>query len=70
MFRFSATQLDALRSQYAQIATIDPCQPTYDKLVASLAKLSLPALRQLAAADIRFVSRLALNRVARAESVR
>lgn len=60
---FSAEQIEQLRAAYSTIKGIDPCKPTYSKLVAMLDGSSQVRLKQLASANIPFVSKLALNRV-------
>ena len=62
---FSASQIAALKTEYSKINTIDPSSDTYKKLIAMLDKLDLKSLQSLAGAEIKFVSKLAQNRVAR-----
>lgn len=62
---FSEGQLEQLRAQYAKIESVDPSQPAYNKMTGLLNSLSQPRLKQLAKANVKFVSKLALNRVQR-----
>lgn len=62
---FTKAHLNSLRKQYAALPTIDPEKPTYWKLIEFLDSLPQSLLKQLQAADIKFVSRLAGNRVKR-----
>jgi hypothetical protein len=62
---FSASQIAALKAEYSKINTIDPSSDTYKKLIAMLDRLDLKSLKSLAGAEIKFVSKLAQNRVAR-----
>lgn len=66
---FSAGQLASLRAEYAKIDHVDPSQPSYGKLTTFLNGLSQPRLKQLATAEIKFVSKLAKNRVTRDASL-
>jgi len=65
--KFTASQLAALRDQYSMIKAIDPSSESYIALTARLDALSLPILKQLADAKIKWVSALARNRVTRME---
>ena len=62
---FSPSQISALKAEYSKISTIDPDSDTYKKLIAMLDRLDLKSLQSLAGAEIKFVSKLAQNRVAR-----
>jgi hypothetical protein len=62
---FSASQIAALKAEYSKINTIDPASDTYKKLIAMLDRLDLKSLQSLAGAEIKFVSKLAQNRVLR-----
>lgn len=62
---FSSSQIAALKAEYSKIGTIDPDSDTYKKLIAMLDRLDLKSLKSLAGAEIKFVSKLAQNRVAR-----
>jgi hypothetical protein len=57
--------LDALREEYRKIDRIDPCQPSYYKLCEILDRASPAMLKQVAEADIRFISLMAKNRLNR-----
>jgi hypothetical protein len=65
MKKFTPAQLAALSSAYGTLNRVDPSQPTYRALTALLDKLPCSNLKQLVQADIKFVSGLARNRVAR-----
>lgn len=60
---FTPSHLNQLRSGYSGINRVDPCLPAYRKLVALLDRATVPQLKQLAAAEIKFVSSLARNRL-------
>lgn len=60
---FTPAHLGKLRAEYAGIATVDPDGPTYPKICAMLDGMTQEALKQLAGADIKFLSSLARNRV-------
>jgi hypothetical protein len=62
---FSPSQIAALKAEYSKINGIDPASETYKKLIAMLDRLDLKSLQSLAGAEIKFVSKLAQNRVAR-----
>jgi hypothetical protein len=62
---FSASQIAALKAEYSKINGIDPSSDTYKKLIAMLDRLDLKSLQSLAGAEVKFVSKLAQNRVAR-----
>jgi len=62
---FSPSQIAALKAEYSKINGIDPDSDTYKKLIAMLDRLDLKSLKSLAGAEIKFVSKLAQNRVAR-----
>ena len=62
---FSASQIAALKAEYSKINGIDPASDTYKKLIAMLDRLDLKTLQSLAGAEIKFVSKLAQNRVMR-----
>ena len=62
---FSPSQIAALKAEYSKINGIDPSSDTYKKLIAMLDRLDLKSLQSLAGAEIKFVSKLAQNRVAR-----
>ena len=60
---FSPSQIAALKAEYSKINGIDPASDTYKKLIAMLDRLDLKSLQSLAGAEIKFVSKLAQNRV-------
>jgi len=62
---FSPSQIAALKAEYSKINGIDPASDTYKKLIAMLDRLDLKTLQSLAGAEIKFVSKLAQNRVLR-----
>jgi hypothetical protein len=62
---FSPSQIAALKAEYSKINAIDPANDTYKKLIAMLDRLDLKSLQSLAGAEIKFVSKLAQNRVMR-----
>ena len=62
---FSPSQIAALKAEYSKINGVDPASDTYKKLIAMLDRLDLKSLKSLAGAEIKFVSKLAQNRVAR-----
>ena len=64
--RFNPNQLDVLRAEFAKIERIDPCLPTYDKMIKLLDGMPIEQLRQIHQANIRFLSKLAANRLMRA----
>ncbi len=55
--------IEALRREWAKVRTIDPCGDEYKNLCALLDALSQDQLKIVVAADIKFVSKLALNRI-------
>ena len=65
MESFSPSQIAALKAEYSKINGIDPDSDTYKKLIAMLDRLDLKTLKSLAGAEIKFVSKLAQNRVLR-----
>lgn len=60
---FTTAQIEELRKQYATIDRVDPCAPTYKRLIAMLDSLTQEHLRLLSDAQIRWVSMLAKNRL-------
>jgi len=62
---FTATEIETLRTEYARLQTVDPCAPTYQSLRTLIGHLDESALRQLAAARIKFVSSMAVNAAVR-----
>lgn len=65
MALFSDAHLAELRTGYATITGIDPCQPTYGKITAMLDAMDDAQIVQIAKAEIKFLSLLATNRVIR-----
>lgn len=62
----SKKMIDDLRKAYGSLSGIDPSKPTYKKLTDLLDKIKRenpPLLKQIALANIKFVSSLAANRV-------
>ena len=59
---FTDAQIAALKEGYAKIKSVDPIQPSYGRMTALLDRASPAQLKQLAGADIKFVSPLAGNR--------
>lgn len=66
---FTPAHLDQLRKQFASVERIDPSGPSYDKMLKLLDGMSQQQLKQVAGAGIKFLSKLALNRVKRTEAV-
>lgn len=63
--QFTPAQLDALRSGFNGISTVDPDGESYKKMTGMLDKMSQDQLKYLSGAGIKFVSKLAGNRVQR-----
>ena len=61
--KFSKEQLNLLKLGYGSLNKLDPSSPTYKKFIKFLEKLPKDELKQLANADIKFVSMLAKNRI-------
>jgi hypothetical protein len=61
--QFTEKQINRLRVEFAMINRIDPCLPTYPKMIALLDGMSQAQLRQVQYANIRFLSKLAANRL-------
>ncbi len=59
----SSKQIEKLRKEYGGIDKIDPESSTYTALIKHLDSVPQNLLKQLAGADIKFVSMLARNRV-------
>lgn len=59
----SKAQIRKLQKEYAEIETIDPCSEAAKKLLAFLDKLPEHQLKELEKANIKFISRLARNRL-------
>jgi hypothetical protein len=68
--QFTASHLDALRSQMSGIKRIDPSSPSYKKMTAHLDSLSPVQLKQIHEAKIPFLSNLAHNRIIRAANAK
>lgn len=52
-------QIEALKTEWAVIKTVDPVSATYKKLESFISSLSDQALEQLAFAQVNFVSYMA-----------
>jgi hypothetical protein len=61
--KLNQAMLEALQAEYAKIERIDPLMPAYGKLTALLDRADRNTLLQLSLANIKFVSKLAANRV-------
>jgi hypothetical protein len=61
--KFNKAQLDLLRTGYGNINKINPNSEPYKKLIALLDRIDKSELKQIANADIKFVSMLAKNRL-------
>ena len=68
MNKFTKQQIDILRKSYGSLSRMNPTSPTYKKFIKFLEKLPKDQLKQLAAANIKFISMLAKNRI-KGESV-
>ena len=68
MSKFSKDQIEIMRKAYGTLSRMDPSSPTYKKFIKFLDKLPKNQLKQLAGANIKWVSMLAKNRL-RGESV-
>jgi hypothetical protein len=66
---FTPAQLAQLRDQFASVERVDPTGPAYDRMIKLLDGMSQQQLKQVAGAGIKFLSKLALNRVKQAEAV-
>lgn len=59
----NATQMiETLRQKYNNIKSIDPCLPAYGELIRLLDRQDDKMLTLLAGANIKWVSKLAMNR--------
>jgi len=67
--KFDNTHLGLLKYAYKDIDKINPADPMYKRVVVMLDKLSKQELKQIADADIKFLSLLAKNRLSKKESV-
>jgi len=63
MPKFNDKQIEQLKKEYSKIDKIDPSGPAYKKLTAMLNKMQPDQLKQLAGADVKFISPLARNRI-------
>jgi len=61
--QFSKDQIEIMRKAYGTLKTMNPTSPTYKKFIKFLEKLPKNQLKQLADANIKFVSMLAKNRI-------
>ena len=66
--KFTKQQIDIMRKSYGSLKSINPNSPTYKKFIKFLDKLPKDHLKQLAGANIKWISILAKNRL-RGESV-
>ena len=66
--KFSKDQIEIMKMAYGTLSGMNPSSPTYKKFIKFLDRLPKDQLKQLAAANIKFVSMLAKNRL-RGESV-
>ena len=62
---FSAEQLETLRNEYAKIERVDPTQPTFAMITATLDAMTDEQLIQVRDAGIKWLSSLAINRCIR-----
>lgn len=61
--RFTVSQLSRLRVAYSKLDRIDPGKSGYKLLAVYLDGMTQPQLKQLAGAQIKFLSKLAINRI-------
>jgi hypothetical protein len=61
--KFTPAQIETLRNGYANIQTVDPTGPAFAKMRRLLDACDQPTLKMLAGANIKWISRLAINRV-------
>lgn len=57
------SMIDKLKKEWGKIDKIDPESPTYKKLTKYLDSLDQKTLKSLVDANIKFVSKLAMNRL-------
>jgi len=62
---FNEVQINELRSRFSKIHSVDPCGDAYDGMCKLLNSLDLEDLGALAGANIKFLSKLAANRIIR-----
>lgn len=55
--------IETLRAEWSSLETVDPASNSFFKLQVLLNRAPQPLLKQLASANIKFVSKLAANRV-------
>ena len=67
--KFSKDQIEIMKMAYGTLSGMNPSSPTYKKFIKFLDRLPKDQLKQLAAANIKFVSMLAKNRL-RGESIK
>ena len=67
--KFSKDQIEIMRTAYGTLKGMNPSSPSYKKFIKFLSKLPKDQLKQLAGANIKFVSMLAKNRL-RGESIK
>jgi hypothetical protein len=60
-----AEMIETLRTKMATVNTIDPCGPFYEKLCKILDSCDDESIVCVAKQNIKFVSKMALNRVIR-----
>ena len=67
--KFSKDQIEIMKMAYGTLSGMNQSSPTYKKFIKFLDRLPKDQLKQLAAANIKFVSMLAKNRL-RGESIK
>ena len=60
---FTTPMIEKMRSEWGSLDRIDPCLPTYAKLIKLLDGMPQEMLKQLSEANIKFISMLARNRI-------
>ena len=66
--KFSKDQMEIMRTAFGTLKRMNPSSPTYKKFIKFLDRLPKDELKQLAGANIKFISMLAKNRL-RGESI-
>ena len=61
--KFSKDQIEIMKMAYGTLSGMNPSSPTYKKFIKFLDRLPKDQLKQLAGANIKFVSMLAKNRL-------
>lgn len=61
--QFSKDMIADLKAEYSKLTKIDPSSKSYKSLIKLLDDMDQAHLKQLAAANIKFVSALAKNRL-------